>query len=96
MDIKDIKLSTITQPIVKALHRFHVVIFTVVVLGGLSFIILSLYRTTINASDTSNFSPNESATAFDQDTIDRLEKLKDPKDASSVSLPKGRINPFVE
>lgn len=95
MDIKDIKLSALSKPVSKFLHRFHAVLFVIVALGGLAFVIFSLYSTIVRASDSTGMT-TDTPIVFDQQTIDELDRLHRASNPSSVKLPGGRINPFVE
>ncbi len=76
------------------LHRYHVLIFVLVVLGGLSGATFLLYQTVISAQ-TSEETP--ASTTFDKQTIKKLNDLNDATtvDPTPVS-PEGRTNPFKE
>lgn len=79
------------------LHRFHVVVFVVLVLGGLVWVVLLLNLTVITSSEPNDYTPPTSTTTFDQDTIKRIEELKTRDQNADISMPPGvRINPFVE
>ena len=80
------------------LGRFHMLIFTIIVLGGLTvcmFLINGIISQTGNSSNTSDATPTQD---FDQATIDRIKQLHTAGDSSSapLNLPSGRINPFVD
>ncbi len=78
------------------LTRFNLVIFVVLVVLSLSAAVILLYGIVGQAS-TASPSSNPNTANFDQDTINRIEKLKTSTEPSEpLSLPQGRINPFVE
>lgn len=83
--------------LIKAIARYNLVIFIVVVASGLIAAVLTLNSIVrIPFSDTYN-SQSNGTTAFDQNTIDRINKLQ-TSDSNAVDqpLPSGRINPFSE
>lgn len=75
------------------LHRYHVLIFTIFVLGGLSVATFMLYRATTEAQSATSTAPS----TFDQKTIDRIGKLRSANDTPApINLPTGRTNPFQD
>lgn len=81
----------------KFAHRYHVVMFTVVVIGGLAIVMFMLNNTIQSSTDTNSVDAVPIQTGFDQDTIDKLDSLKMNSNASEqLQFPPGRINPFVE
>jgi len=94
----DISLNLIKKSLANFIHRFHVTIFVIVVLGSLVVVVLLLNNVIIRSSEQGDYVPTSSApSSFDQATIDRIEQLKSRTDTSSpLDLSKGRINPFVE
>lgn len=93
----DIKLNSIDfaalpKTLSHFLHRYHVVIFTLIVLGGLAIATFTLYSSIMSASAPS---PAVEATGFDTKTIDEINKLRDVNDAAQpLNKPAGRTNPF--
>jgi hypothetical protein len=78
-------------------RRYHLVSFIVIVVLSLSVAIILLYRVVEKAGGTDSIAPGAAAAGFDQSTIDRIERLKTPADASiPLDLSKGRISPFNE
>jgi len=76
------------------MHRYHVVIFTIFVLGGLSVATYLLYQATTSAQASSDQS---ASTNFDKTTIDRISQLHSADDTPTpLNLPSGRTNPFQE
>lgn len=88
------------KPIINTITRFNLVIFILIVVGGLIISILILNDILRLPYDTSNYKSSNSGTVkitFDETTILRLEKLKKSSDNSTNQpLPPGRINPFSE
>lgn len=99
--MKNISLSispaALKKGFYKFLHRFHVVVFVVIALGGLAISVFILNTIIISSSDTSQFSSAGTTAEFDQETIKRIEELRtrDQND-NTLTFPQGRINPFVE
>lgn len=82
----------------KFLARFHIIVFTIIILGGL-IVCMLLINATIAQSDTSsNYTPPSTNTSFDQQTIDRIKQLHSSSDTTSTPILdlSGRINPFVD
>lgn len=92
------ELSINTKAITAFLHRYHVVLFAVVILGGLVFMVLSLNNIIITSSETSaDYTPTGTTFSFDEKTIERIDSLKSrDQAANSLNLSNGRSNPFVE
>ena len=79
-------------------RRYHLLIFTIGVLGGLSVCMLLINGIIIKSSDISGYEPAATNTSFDQDTIERIKELHSSQDAApdDLNLGNGRSNPFVE
>ena len=95
----DIQLKHALNQIKSLLHRFHVVIFVVVVFGSLAVAVFVLSSLLQASSDGSGSVVNDSGlnANFDKETIERIGKLRTGKDGSGdIPLPSGRINPFAE
>lgn len=93
----EISLSGLKKTILDFIVRFHVVIFTVIILGGLATVVLLLNAIVESSSDSSDYVPTGNSANFDQATIDRVNQLKSRDESSEeLDLPEGRINPFVE
>lgn len=92
-----ISIISIRKAISHFLGRFHVVIFVVIVLGGLSLAVLRLNNVLASSTDSGDYTPKSSNSEFDKATIDRIKKLKTRDEAGAgLDLSKGRTNPFVE
>jgi hypothetical protein len=92
-----LSFTSIKKAFIKFLHRFHVVLFVVIVLGGTAMVIFILNGIVIRSSESDGYTSNTNNTTFDKTTIQRIEELKtrDQTD-DSANLPSGRTNPFVE
>ena len=89
----DLSLQQLTNGINHFLHRYHILIFTFFVLGGLSIATFMLYQVTSSAQSTTSTTPS----GFDKTTIDRIGKLRSANDTPTpIELPAGRTNPFQE
>lgn len=92
----NLSLDSIKKMFSTFLHRFHVIIFVVIVLGGVAISIFILNNIVILSTDTSEYTPSTTAT-FDQETIERVKNLKtSDQSGDELDLSKGRVNPFVE
>lgn len=93
----DISSVNIKKAVVNFLHRFHVMVFVVVVLGGMIAATLVLNSIISKSTESADYSPPVNA-SFDQKTIERVKELKTRNESndSGLDLPSGRTNPFVE
>ena len=93
----DVNLNLSPQAIKKAvvtfLHRFHIVLFVIVVLGGLAVIIFLLNNIVVLSGQSNGYTPDTNNSSFDQSTIKKIEDLKNRSQSPPTS---GRTNPFVE
>jgi len=92
MDI-NLSLQSVKKLIVAFLHRFHVVIFVIVVLGGLAVVIFLLNNIVALSDQSNGYTSNTDNAGFDQTTIKKIEDLKNRSQNVPTS---GRSNPFVE
>jgi len=93
----NISLGAIKKSFAAFLHRFHITIFVLVVFGGLAFVVFMLNNVIIRSGDSTGYTPETPSATFDQDTITRIEELQTRDQANStLQLPPGRTNPFVE
>ncbi len=95
MNITSASLKTTLSHI---LSRFHVLIFTIVVLGGLVVCMLLINQIIAQTGTSANTTPSAAGADFDQNTINRIKQLHTADDStqSSLDLSHGRINPFVD
>ena len=86
-------MSKTLSPIETFFTRYHVIIFVLLNAVVISSVVWAAYTVFISA--TTPQEPQATQTVFDKQTIERIEKLRASEDRSPVSLPSGRINPFV-
>lgn len=87
-----LNLSTITDALSHFLHRFHVVIFTLFVIGGLALATFMFYQTIMSATVAELTTTNN---GFDTKTIKAITNLRAKGEASKpLQKPAGRTNPF--
>ncbi len=95
MKNNNLSLSSIVDPIKTFFSRFHVIIYSVIVIGGLAVAVFFL-SLTIAGAETSQDNTITSA-GFDQSTIDEINKLrKSDEQPATIAYPSGRVNPFLE
>ncbi len=91
----NLSFPAIKKQIINLLHRFHVIIFVVTIIGGLAIVVFFLNNTLILSTESDGYaSPIENA-LFDRTTIERIEQLRSSGTTSQLDL-SGRSNPFVE
>jgi hypothetical protein len=92
------ELSFNPKAIINFLHRYHVVLFAVIILGGLAFMVLSLNNIIVASSEAgADYTPAGTTFTFDEKTIKRIDDLKSRDQATGeLDLSSGRTNPFVE
>ncbi|QQS22008.1 hypothetical protein IPM09_00410 [Candidatus Saccharibacteria bacterium] len=88
-----ISISQIGALLTHFLHRFHVLVFVLTVVGGLSVATFMLNQTLSSNTDIPN---SQSTAVFDQKTMERVKKLsKTTSEAKPLEVPAGRTNPFT-
>lgn len=93
----NMSLGALKKSLVAFLHRFHITLFVLVVFGGLAVVVFMLNHVIIRSGDSSGYTPETPSATFDQDTITRIQELQTRDQSnSSLQLPAGRTNPFVE
>lgn len=94
----NLSLTSVKKAIITFLHRFHIILFVIVVLGGLAVAILMLNNVVVRSATSDGYTSQTNNASFDQATIKRIEDLKTRDQAGSdqLDLSKGRSNPFVE
>lgn len=92
----EISSTNFKKTFVNILHRYHVMIFVIFVLGGLVIMVFMLNNIIVRSSNSGDYVP-ETSQAFDEKTMERIEQLKTRDDpAPTLDLSRGRSNPFVE
>lgn len=95
--MKNISIKSLFGPVVEIFRRYHVTIFIVVVVSGLSGAVIVLNGILQTSTDISGYTATETTNSFDQVTINRIKELHTSNDTSSVTVPTtGRISPFSE
>lgn len=92
----DISLTAIKKTIVTILHRYHVVLFVVVVVGGLVIMVFYLNTILIQSGQSDGYTSTSNNATFDQATIDRIKELRTANENQSQLDFSGRSNPFIE
>lgn len=84
-------VSQLSAYLSRFLHRFHLTLFVVFVLGGLSLVTLFLNHA-ITAKDDTPAQTTEQA--FDEAAMKRINDLRSSTDQTTLTFPEGRSNPF--
>ena len=93
MELSSLNLKRL---IINVLHRYHVIIFVVFVLGGLVIAIFMLNNIIVQSGDTGDYTSTTTRN-FDESTMKRIEELKTRDDPQAkLDLSNGRSNPFIE
>lgn len=93
----DISLKGISTGISRLLHRFHILLFSIFILGMLIVAVYLLNQLLITSDQANGYTAQANNASFDTATINRLNQLHSVTDPSTpLSLPAGRINPFTE
>ena len=89
----DLSLPQLTAAMSRFLHRYHVVIFVLTVVGGLALANFMLNQA-INEKPIEQ--PQAISNSFDKETMDKINQLNESSTQSTnFVLPSGRINPFI-
>ena len=91
MKLETLRLSDLFKLLAAFLHRFHTILFFLVVSGGLFVAIMTLISIVNMSSDSASTSDNAVNGSFDEDTIKRVQQ-----DATTTPQPGSRASPFVE
>lgn len=90
-------LKSIQHSIDRFLSRFHVMLFSVIIMGSIAIAILMLYGVVQRSTKTEGATPTSSTTLnFDEETIKKVDQLNQSDTPTDYVPPPGRINPFVE
>jgi len=85
------------KPVSDFLSRYNLVIFIIIIVGGLIAAILDLsyiLRSPYSTTDSNNTTNNN--ITLDNATINKLNKMKVSSENTTQTLPSGRTNPFSE
>lgn len=91
----NISFTEINIAISRFLHRYHVVLFTILSLGSLSVATYLLNLTIVHSTEITQ---TNQSTVFDQETINKIKQLKtvDETEQQNITPPISARNPFVE
>lgn len=90
-------LKRLFSPIGAFIYRFHLIIFTVAVLGGLAVLVLILNNIITHSSNPDSSTTSHVSTTFDEKTANQINQLKTAQDnVTPLVIPPGRSNPFAE
>lgn len=92
----DISLAAIKKIFFQLLHRYHIILFVVIVVGGLAVIVFYLNTILIQSGQSDGYTSSSNNATFDQATIDRIEQLRTTNENQSQLDFSGRSNPFIE
>lgn len=94
----ELSSTSLKTTLAKFFRRYHLLIFTVAVLGGLIVCMLLINSIITKSGDTTGHAPTAPSAAFDEETMERIKALRSANDArpDDLDLNKGRTNPFVE
>ena len=88
----NINLDAIVAPVAKFFHRFHTILFFLIMSIGLFLAIVILLTIIEQSGQTGTPSSELISNSFDQSTIDKIESLE----SREASKPGDRPSPFVE
>lgn len=90
-------LKNIQQRVRTLFHRYHIVMFIVLLTISLSIAVLLLSKIVDKAGGTESEVPLTNSSRFDEETIERINQLKTSDEPSTpLDFSKGRISPFNE
>jgi len=99
MNLKDIKIPPVHLMLKHFFGRFHVVTFTIIVIGGLSIATYFLNEVVASSAETTTSASVETTIpGFEKSTIERVNNLSESSgQVQSLNFPSGkRTNPFTE
>jgi len=77
--------------------RFHLTIFIVCIVAGLSYAVLSFSELLGSSSIDTSYTSSIDAGSIDQATLERINSLHESDGKTpALTTPSGRINPFTE
>lgn len=94
----NLSLDAVPALLSKLLRRYHVMIFTFLILGGVIVMMYMINQIITASTDTSQLVDQaQTAAPFDKATIEQLEELDNNSKSSELNIPAGhRISPFVD
>ncbi|MFY9228086.1 MAG: hypothetical protein WAO28_02050 [Candidatus Microsaccharimonas sp.] len=95
--MRNMTVGSLFKPLIRIFTRFHLTIFIVFIVAGLSYAVLMLNDMFIDTSDTNDYTPTNDTGSIDQATLDRIKQLHTSDEAvSPLNQSGGRTNPFGE
>jgi hypothetical protein len=98
----NINTQSLIQSISQFLHRYHLIVFVVIVLGALSAGIYITYQKIILSEDATGYTSPANNVNFDETTRNKLTELRpadyyiaNPNEQRNIPT-SGRLNPFIE
>ncbi len=88
----DFDANQLQTTLAKILHRYHVVLFALFAIGGLSAATFLLNETISSSSVTDTTLTTPSSPTLDTQTIKKVKSLN--SGSTPLVLPSGRTNPF--
>ena len=92
----NIDLQTIKNKLGWFVYRFHMLIFSVVIIGSLAGAMMLLLNVISGSGKSDGYVPSTSDSSFDEDTIAKIKKLHRPSEEPEKISTNGRTNPFTE
>jgi hypothetical protein len=92
----NLSIQSIKKTVTTFLHRFHVILFVVIVLGGLAIVILILNNIVVRSGQSDGYTSDTNNASFDQATIKKIQDLQNRGQSGSQIPATGRTNPFIE
>ena len=90
----DLSLDTIKSFFSHAIGRYHFIIFFLVVGTGVGAAVILLNTAIAKSDDSNGYTSNVNTINFDNQTIERVRKLKSQDQATDRVESNGRTNPF--
>lgn len=96
LDLRSLSHSfgTITKPIAK-----HMTFLLIIASAGILIYAILVVQTIITPQDDTDYRQQQQSSringSFDQETIDKINNLRASSESSTVELPAGRRNPFI-
>ncbi len=88
----DFDTTELKASVIRTLHRYHVVLFALFAIGGLSAATFLLNQTISSSSATDATAAAPTSPTLDTETIKKVKTLS--SGSTPLVLPSGRTNPF--
>ncbi len=98
----NISTQTISSAFSRFLHRYHIIVFVIIVLGALGVGIYFTYQTILSVDEAHGYTAPASDASFDTETKDNITSLRradfrlNNGEGRPLRLEGVRINPFIE